>query len=163
MIISEQFIQLVVMVMSGIIVGFVIDSTRLIVVAAPKKSHLRKMAVVLELFVWLALGGTTFYLLFWLKDGAWRIIDPLAQLLGIFLYQTFLQSFFRFIGRMFVLIVLRPILWLARLIVFIIRKVFQVVIGLIIIILRPFVKIYSYLLNTLFKNNRYLKYNKKQE
>jgi len=96
MIVSEQFFQLIVMVLSGIAVGFIIDSVRLIVFSTPKRSSLRKWMMVFELMTWILLGGLTYYLLFWLKDGAWRAYDPLAQIAGIFLYQSFFSNYFTF-------------------------------------------------------------------
>lgn len=93
MIVSEQFYQLIVMVLSGIAVGFIIDSIRLIVFSTPKRSSLRKWMMVVELLTWILLGGLTYYLLFWLKDGAWRAYDPLAQIAGIFVSIIFSNLF----------------------------------------------------------------------
>ena len=163
MIVSEQIVQLLVMVLSGIAVGFIIDSVRLIVFSTPKRSSLRKWMMVLELLTWILLGGLTYYLLFWLKDGAWRAYDPLAQIAGIFLYQTFFQTFLRFVARIIVNITWRPFWFIVRLIIAIIRQILQLFINIGAFVLRPFVKIYSYLSYTLFKKIRYIKYNKRQQ
>lgn len=96
MIVSEQFYQLIVMVLSGIAVGFIIDSIRLIVFSTPKRSSLRKWIMVVELLTWILLGGLTYYLLFWLKDGAWRAYDPLAQIAGIFFVSIIFSNLFTF-------------------------------------------------------------------
>lgn len=96
MIVSEQFYQLIVMVLSGIAVGFIIDSIRLIVFSTPKRSSLRKWMMVVELLTWILLGGLTYYLLFWLKDGAWRAYDPLAQIAGIFFVSIIFSNLFTF-------------------------------------------------------------------
>lgn len=96
MIVSEQFYQLIVMVLSGIAVGFIIDSIRLIVFSTPKRSSLRKWMMVVELITWILLGGLTYYLLFWLKDGAWRAYDPLAQIAGIFFVSIIFSNLFTF-------------------------------------------------------------------
>ncbi|MGY4793479.1 spore cortex biosynthesis protein YabQ [Lysinibacillus sp. FSL K6-0057] len=163
MIVSEQFYQLIVMVLSGIAVGFIIDSIRLIVFSTPKRSSLRKWMMVVELIAWILLGGLTYYLLFWLKDGAWRAYDPLAQIAGIFLYQTFFQTFLRFVARILVNITWRPFWFIVRFIVTVIRQILQLFINIVMFVIRPFVKIYSYLSYTFLKKLRYLKYNKKQQ
>lgn len=163
MIVSEQFFQLLVMVTSGIAVGFIIDSVRILVFSIPKRSRLRKWMMFVELLTWIVLGVLTYYLLFWLKDGAWRAYDPLAQIVGIFLYQLFFQQILRFISRVLVNIVWRPIWFIVRLIFGIIRHILHIIILLGAFIIRPFVKIYSYLVYTFSKKIRYIKYNKKQE
>ena len=163
MIVSEQFYQLIVMVLSGIAVGFIIDSIRLIVFSTPKRSSLRKWMMVVELITWILLGGLTYYLLFWLKDGAWRAYDPLAQIAGIFLYQSFFQTFLRFVARILVNITWRPFWFIVRFIVSVIRLILQFLLNIVMIVIRPFVKIYSYLSYTFLKKLRYLKYNKKQQ
>nr|WP_243456412.1 spore cortex biosynthesis protein YabQ [Lysinibacillus fusiformis] len=151
------------MVLSGIAVGFIIDSIRLIVFSTPKRSSLRKWMMVVELIAWILLGGLTYYLLFWLKDGAWRAYDPLAQIAGIFLYQTFFQTFLRFVARILVNITWRPFWFIVRFIVTVIRQILQLFINIVMFVIRPFVKIYSYLSYTFLKKLRYLKYNKKQQ
>ncbi len=163
MIVSEQFFQLIVMVLSGIAVGFIIDSVRLIVFSTPKRSSLRKWMMVFELLTWILLGGLTYYLLFWLKDGAWRAYDPLAQIAGIFLYQSFFQTILRFIARVLVNITWRPFWFIVRFIVSVIRQILQFLLNIVMFVIRPFVKIYSYLSYTFLKKLRYLKYNKKQQ
>ncbi len=151
------------MVLSGIAVGFIIDSVRLIVFSTPKRSSLRKWMMVFELLTWILLGGLTYYLLFWLKDGAWRAYDPLAQIAGIFLYQSFFQTFLRFVARILVNITWRPFWFIVHLIITVIRHILQLFIHIVMFVLRPFVKIYSYLSYTFLKKLRYLKYNKKQQ
>ncbi|WP_141905720.1 spore cortex biosynthesis protein YabQ [Lysinibacillus sp. Y5S-8] len=163
MIVSEQLYQLIVMVLSGIAVGFIIDSVRLVVFSTPKRSSLRKWMMIVELITWILLGGATYYLLFWLKDGAWRAYDPLAQIAGIFLYQSLFQTFLRFIARIVVNITWRPFWFIVRFIVAVIRQILQLFINIVMFIIRPFVKIYSYLSYTFFKKLRYLKYNRKQQ
>ena len=163
MIVSEQFVQLLVMVLSGIAVGFIIDSVRLIVFSTSKRSSLRRWMMVFELLTWILLGGLTYYLLFWLKDGAWRAYDPLAQIAGIFLYQTFFQTFLRFIAKVLVNIIWRPFWFVVQLIIAIIRQILQILMNIGAFILRPFVKIYSYLSYTFLKKVRFIKYNKRQQ
>lgn len=163
MIVSEQFVQLLVMVVSGIAVAFIIDSVRLIVFSTPKGSSLRKWMMFVELLTWILLGGLTYYLLFWLKDGAWRAYDPLAQIAGIFLYQTFFQTFLRLIARIIVNLTWRPFWFIVRLVFAIIRRILQLFVNVGSFLIRPFVKIYSYLSYTFLKKFRYIKYNKRQQ
>lgn len=163
MIVSEQFFQLLVMITSGVAVGFIIDSVRLVVFSTPKRSRLRKWMMFVELLTWVALGCITYYLLFWLKNGVWRAYDPLAQILGIFLYQLFFQRILRFIARFLVNIIWKPIWFIVRLIIAIIRRILQIIIYIGALLVRPFVKIYSYLVYTFSKKIRYIKYNKRQE
>ncbi|GLC90403.1 spore cortex biosynthesis protein YabQ [Lysinibacillus piscis] len=161
MIVSEQFFQLIVMILSGIAVGFIIDSVRLITFSTSKKSILRKWAIFLEFITWIVLGCLSYYLLFWLKDGAWRAYDPLAQIAGIFLYQAFLQGFFRFVARVIVAITWKPFWWIVRLIFALLQQIIRFFFNIGLLLVRPFVKIYSYLSYTFFKKMRYIKYNKR--
>lgn len=163
MIVSEQFVQLLVMVTSGIAVGFIIDSVRQLVFSTPKRSRLRKWMMFVELLTWIVLGGMTFYLLFWLKNGAWRAYDPLAQIVGIFLYQLFFQRILRFIARVLIIIIWKPIWFVVRLIVAIIRHILSIILFIMAFIIRPFVKIYSYLVYTFSKKFRFIKYNRRQD
>lgn len=163
MIVSEQFFQLLVMVTSGIAVGFIVDSVRLLVFSTPKRSRLGKWMTFLELLTWIVLGVMTYYLLFWLKNGAWRAYDPLAQILGIFLYQLFFQRILRLITRILVNVIWKPIWFIIQLLVAIIRQILRIILFIGTVIIRPFVKIYLYLVYTFSKKIRYLKYNKEQK
>ena len=66
---------------------------------AGKKSLIRKYAVVLEVIGWVFVGCGTFYVLFLVRDGAWRMYDPFAQISGMLLYASFFYRPFRFLGR----------------------------------------------------------------
>ena len=163
MIVSEQFFLLLVMVTSGIAVGFIIDSVRLLVFSTPKRSRIRKWMTILELLTWIVLGVMTYYLLFYFKNGAWRAYDPLAQKLGIFLYQLFFQRILRFIARILINVIWKPIWFIIKLIVAIIRQILRTILLIGTVIIRPFVKIYLYLVYTFSKKSRKLKYNKEQK
>src|SRR5690554_1352108 len=110
MTVNEQFLSIVIMTFSGVLVGAVVDATRIYISALSPKSFLRKFTVPLEILIWALLGAGTFYIIFLIKGGEWRLVDPLSQVLGIFLYESFFQPFFRFLGRMFIIIVINPIL-----------------------------------------------------
>ena len=100
--------------------------------------------MVVELIAWILLGGLTYYLLFWLKDGAWRAYDPLAQIAGIFCIKRF-SNLLRFVARILVNITWRPFWFIVRFIVTVIRQILQLFINIVMFVIRPFVKIYSYL------------------
>ncbi|WP_107839007.1 spore cortex biosynthesis protein YabQ [Metasolibacillus meyeri] len=151
MTISAQLMSAVIMLASGIFVGCVIDSTRAIWSGLPRRKWIQQCTVVLELMVWIVLGFCTFYFLYVTKGGQWRAVDPLFQLAGIFLYDKLLRRFFRFIGRLFVLLFIRPIYW----IVYIISRFFlifwRVVRSIVLFVLTPVTKLYKVALGTRFK------------
>ncbi len=39
-----------------------------------------------EVIGWVVVGCWTFYILFLVRDGAWRMYDPFAQISGMLLY-----------------------------------------------------------------------------
>ena len=84
------------------------------------------------------------------KDGAWRAYDPLAQIAGIFVSIIF-QTFLRFIARILVNITWRPFWFIVRFIITVIRQILQLLINIVMFVIRPFVKIYSYLSYTFLK------------
>ncbi|MCM3389817.1 hypothetical protein M3649_16985 [Ureibacillus chungkukjangi] len=131
------------MALSGLIIGAIIDCTRFSLSALSQKSILKRMGYGVELIVWALLGALTFYILFTIKGGEWRLVDPLAQILGIFLYESVFQRYFRFIGRVFVLLIIKPIIAIIKLIKNIIFHTIRLVIRIILIILLPFRKIYN--------------------
>nr|WP_255731565.1 spore cortex biosynthesis protein YabQ [Solibacillus sp. MA9] len=136
------------MFISGIAVGMVIDGTRIITRQFPIK-FIRDIARYLEALVWVLLAISTFYLLFLIKGGQWRFVDPLAQILGIISYELFFQNIARFIGRLFVNIVIKPIYFIGHVFVVIIRKIIQFVIALCLLIINP---IFKFLKKYLLKN-----------
>lgn len=145
MTVSEQFVSIIIMAASGIAIGAIIDGTRTCLSALSLKSYLRKFAFGLELIVWAVLGITTFYIIFLVKGGEWRLVDPLTQIFGIFLYESLFQPFFRFLGRLFIILIIRPIVALIQFIKFIIAIILRLVISIILILFKPFYKIYNML------------------
>ena len=142
MTINEQVVSILIMIISGLFVGAIVDSTRYLLSTLSPGSFIRKIGYGVELVVWVLLGALTFYILFIVKGGEWRLVDPLSQILGIFLYESVFQRYFRFIGRVFVLLTIKPI-------VAIIKFIYSVIIGLIRLLLRiiailftPFYKLY---------------------
>lgn len=141
MTVNEQFLSIVIMTFSGVLVGAVVDATRIYISALSPKSFLRKFTVPLEILIWALLGAGTFYINFLIKGGEWRLVDPLSQVLGIFLYESFFQPFFRFLGRMFIIIVINPILTIMGLVITVIKGIIKLLTRIIIVILRPFYKL----------------------
>lgn len=65
---SAQLVSIIVMFISGIAVGAVIDGTRTILGQVPSVNF-RKIALLVEWAVWLFLAISTFYLLFLIKGA----------------------------------------------------------------------------------------------
>lgn len=146
MTISAQLMSAVVMVLSGIFVGCVIDCARTIIHTLPKKLWLQKIKPVLEITVWIFLGFCTFYFLYLIKGGQWRAVDPIFQLVGIVSYEIIFARFFRFIGRVFIFIFINPIVLIVRFLFSIVRFLFRFCMNIIKLLLTPFIKLY-YVIN----------------
>ena len=140
---SVQLISTAVMFLAGIMVGAVIDCIRYILLLLPKKSVIYKLSFFIELACWLILGIITFYFLFMLKGGEWRVVDPLAQLAGIIAYDLFFQPIFRFIGRMFTVLTIKPVLFIVTFIFLIVRSVIRVFVRILNFLFRPITKLYK--------------------
>ncbi|SOC26369.1 spore cortex protein YabQ [Ureibacillus xyleni] len=142
MTINEQVVSILIMIISGLFVGAIVDSTRYLLSTLSPGSFLRKIGYGVELIVWVLLGGLTFYILFIVKGGEWRLVDPLAQILGIFLYESVFQRYFRFVGRVFVLLTIRPILAIIKFIYSVIIGTIRLLLRIIMFLFTPFRKIY---------------------
>ncbi|WP_369333525.1 spore cortex biosynthesis protein YabQ [Lysinibacillus antri] len=142
MTINEQVVSILIMTVSGLLIGATVDGTRYLLSTLSPGSFLRKMGYGIELVVWVLLGALTFYILFLVKGGEWRLVDPLAQILGIFLYESIFQPVFRFVGRVFIILIIRPIVAIIKFIIFLITSVIRLILRIITIILIPFYKIY---------------------
>ena len=143
MTINEQVVSILIMALSGLLIGAIIDCTRFSLSALSQKSILKRMGYGVELIVWALLGALTFYILFTIKGGEWRLVDPLAQILGIFLYESVFQPYFRFVGRVFIFLIIKPIIAIIKFIKYIIVSTIRLIIRIILIILLPFRKIYT--------------------
>ena len=140
---SVQLISTAVMFLAGIMVGAVIDCIRYMISLLPKKSVVYKISFLIELICWLILGTITFYFLFMLKGGEWRVVDPLAQIAGIVSYDLFFQRIFRFIGRVFTALVIKPVLFIVTVLFLFVRNVIHLFVRILAILFRPFTKIYK--------------------
>lgn len=128
---------------SGVFVAAVIDCVRVTISAISPKSFVKRFTIGLELFIWALLGMLTFYILYITKGGEWRLVDPIAQISGIFLYESIFQRIFRFLGRIVVIIVFKPILILLNLSISVIGKILLIIIRIIMFILSPLRKIFT--------------------
>lgn len=152
MTVNEQFFSIVIMTVSGIMIGAVIDATRIFFSAISPKSLLRKLSRILEIVVWALLGVISFYIIFLIKGGEWRLVDPLSQILGIFLYESFLQPFFRFLGKVFIVLIIKPIVVIFRLIVKLIKGTIGLLIGIFYVLFRPFYKLFIKFKNPFYRH-----------
>lgn len=131
---SAQLVSIIVMFISGIAVGIVIDMVRVTL----HVWGIHRIAFFLEWVVWLVLGIFTFMLLFFVKGGGWRVVDPMAQILGIFTYELLFQKIFRLIGRVLVNSIIKPFYYVGHLFVHIIRKIITIFVKVIKGLLYPF-------------------------
>lgn len=155
MTVSLQFISLLVMMASGILTAAGVDAVRFLYSHAKPGSLLFRLSNALEVTAWLVLGIGTFYVLFEIRDGAWRIYDPLAQIAGIFLYESIFQRPFRFLGRIIRKLLFKPIWLVIQLFVRIIIWIIQFIQKVLLLFVRPFIRLIE------FKNKTPLK--KKQK
>ncbi|MBD7946254.1 MULTISPECIES: spore cortex biosynthesis protein YabQ [Psychrobacillus] len=161
MTLSLQFYSLLLMIASGILVGAIIEGTRFITEHTPRRSFVFKYRVILEIIVWILMGLATFYILFNVRDGIWRIYDPLAQVFGILLYQLFFQPVFRLAGRIFLRLVVMPIWFIIRIILTILRKIMHLILFIIRFILMPFLILYKKIKQLALQKLPKMSYNKR--
>ncbi|WP_438297212.1 spore cortex biosynthesis protein YabQ [Sporosarcina sp. FA15] len=148
---SVQFLSLLAMIGTGIVAGAFMDMIGTSTAHVGKKSIIRKRAVWLEVIGWVLVGCWTFYILYLVRDGAWRIYDPVAQISGMLLYVTIFYKPFRFFGRILLVLLIRPLLFLVRLIVSIISLVIRFIVKVFAVLFTPFVKIFRIISGKLFK------------
>ena len=139
---SAQLVSMFVMFISGIAVGAVIDCTRILIWQIPLK-WVHQIATFIEWIIWILLGVCTFYLLFLIKGGQWRVVDPLAQIAGIVAYEFIFQRFIRFIGRMIVNILFKPVFYIVHFIVRILRTIIRWLIAGIMLLFSPITKLFK--------------------
>ena len=142
MMMSAQLVSIIVMFISGIFVGAIIDGTRTVLQMVPI-AFIRRITVFLEWLIWLFLGVCTFYFLFLIKGGQWRVVDPLAQIAGIVTYEFIFQNFFRFTGRIMVNILIRPFYKIGHLFVRFIRSIVRIIVSFIVLLNRPLLKFFK--------------------
>ncbi|MGX9132871.1 spore cortex biosynthesis protein YabQ [Rummeliibacillus sp. JY-2-4R] len=137
MTISEQFLSIASLIISGVIGAACIDLVRNLSYYGPPKSLRRKGYIIFEISTWIFLGIGTFLLLMIVRDGEWHFVDFLSQLLGFCIYQLFLQRLFRFAGRVFNRLVIQPIWFIFHLLVTTIRQIIRLIIAIFKILMFP--------------------------
>lgn len=121
--------------------------------ATGKKSIIRKYAVPLEVIGWILIGCASFYVLFVVRDGAWRMYDPVAQICGMLLYASIFHRPFRFFGRILNMLIIKPIVFIIRLVVKIISQLVMLLVKIVRFLLSPFIYLYNKLSKSLFKSD----------
>ena len=161
MTLSLQFFSLLLMVFSGILVGAIIEGTRFVTGSFPRRTFVYKYRVVLEIFTWMVLGLVSFYILFKVRDGVWRIYDPLAQMVGILLYDQLFQPVFRLLGRIFLRLIVQPIWWIIHFIWLVITKIIHLIWVLISFFFKPFHFLFQKTWHLALQKKPNFRYNKK--
>lgn len=141
MTISYQFLSLLAMIASGVATGFLVESFRDITSSIRPKSFLRKYRYILEILLWTTLGLASYVLLFYLRDGNWRIYDPIAQIAGIGCYGLWFRSPLLVVRRIFVRLIIQPVWWVIYHVLLIIQYIIRIIVRIIRIIISPVIKI----------------------
>lgn len=150
---SVQFLSLLAMIGTGIGAGAFMDLIGTGVDATGKTSIIRKYAVPLEVIGWILIGCASFYVLFIVRDGAWRMYDPVAQICGMLLYASVFHRPFRFFGRLLNMLIIKPIWFVIMLVVKIISYIFRLIVRIVKFLLSPFIFLYYKVYNSLFKSD----------
>lgn len=151
---SLQFLSLLTMIGTGIVTAAFIDMIGTGTAHAGKKSLLRRRAAVFEIIGWILAGCWTFYILFLVRDGEWRIYDPFAQMSGILLYASFFHKPFRLFGRFLLVIFIKPLWFIISMLFSVVRYVVLLIYGIIIFLFKPLIKIFRKYYRKAFKNRK---------
>ncbi len=144
---SVQFLSLLAMIGTGVVAGAFMDMIGTGTAHAGKRSFIRRRAAWFDIIGWLLVGCGTFYILFLVRDGAWRIYDPFAQISGMLLYASFFYKPFRLFGRILFALLIKPIWFMAHLIVSIVRQVIRLIVKVVVFLFMPFVKLFKNIIN----------------
>jgi hypothetical protein len=141
MTLSYQFLSLLAMIASGVATGFLVESFRDMAFAFRPQFLIRKYRFFFEILLWAFLGCASYILLFYLRDGAWRIYDPMAQIVGIGCYELWFRRPLLFGRRLFMRLIVRPIWWIISLVVSFIRTIIRIFMRIILIFINPIIKL----------------------
>ena len=153
MTISYQFLSLLAMIVSGVATGFLVESFRDSCQALRPRALLRRYQKVIEIILWLGLGIASFYLLFYLRDGSWRVYDPCAQIAGIILYELWFRRPMLFARRVFMRLIVYPIWWVIQLFIKIIRSIVLLIVKILMFPIRPIIKLLEKIIKLLIEKN----------
>lgn len=148
---SVQFLSLLAMIGTGIGAGAFMDLIGTGIDKVGKKSMIRRYAVLLEVIGWILIGCASFYVLFVVRDGAWRMYDPFAQVSGMLLYASIFHRPFRFFGRIVNMLILKPIVFVIFLVIRIIRTFFRLIVKIVMVLATPFMYVYNKVYSSLFQ------------
>lgn len=148
---SVQLLSLLAMIGTGIGAGAFMDLIGTGIDKVGKKSVIRKYSVLIEVIGWILIGCASFYVLFVVRDGAWRMYDPFAQVSGMLLYASIFHRPFRFFGRIVNMLIIRPIVFIILLVVRIIRALFRLVVRIVMVLATPFIYVYKKVYSSLFQ------------
>lgn len=150
---SVQFLSLLAMIGTGIGAGASMDLIGTGIDTAGKRSIIRKYAVLLEVIGWIIVGCASFYILFLVRDGAWRMYDPVAQICGMLLYASIFHRPFRFFGRLLNMLLIKPVWFVILFIIRVISGIFRLLFKILLFLLKPFFYLYDKIYESLFKNS----------
>lgn len=139
------------MIGTGIAAAAFIDMIGIGTDSAGKTSFIRRHSTFIEVVGWVSAGCWTFFVLYAVRDGAWRIYDPFAQLSGILLYASFFHKPIRFLGRIILRLFLKPIWFIIHVIVSVIRQFIHFLMKVVGLLFAPFITIFRKLYRKRFK------------
>ena len=148
---SVQFLSLLAMIGTGIVAAAFIDMISTGTASAGKKSFIRRHSTTFEVIGWVIAGCWTFSILYAVRDGAWRIYDPFAQLSGILLYASFFHKPIRFLGNIILVLLLKPIWFLGRAVFSVILQIIRFLMKLVELLFAPFIRMFRKLFRKRFK------------
>lgn len=139
---SVQFLSLLAMIGTGIVAAAFIDMIGTGTASAGKTSFIRKYSTLFEVIGWTIAGCWTFFVLYVVRDGGWRIYDPFAQVSGILVYASVFHKPIRFFGRIILVLLVKPLWFVVYAIFSVIRKLFYFIMKAVFLLFKPFVKIF---------------------
>lgn len=158
---SVQFFSLLAMIGTGIAAGVIMDLFCTIKNLFSKRSFIRRRSFWFEIIVWAGIGAGAFWVLLTVRDGAWRMYDPVAQVSGMLLYAAIFHYPFRFAGRWFWLLIIRPVWLLITFIMRVIQRIVRALIVSIMWIISPVLRLGKVIGKSLQKKGKVL-YNREQ-
>lgn len=149
---SVQFLSLLAMIGTGIAAAAFIDMIGTGTASAGKTSFIRRHSTVFEVIGWTIAGCWTFLILYIVRDGGWRIYDPFAQVSGILLYASVFHKPIRFVGRIILILFVKPLWFIISTFFSMIWKLLHFFLKIVFLLFTPFVKLFGKLKGKHFKN-----------
>ena len=149
---SVQFLSLLAMIGTGIAAAAFIDMIGTGTASAGKASFIRRHSTVFEVIGWTIAGCWTFLILYIVRDGGWRIYDPFAQVSGILLYASVFHKPIRFVGRIILILFVKPLWFIISTFFSMIWKLLHFFLKIVFLLFTPFVKLFGKLKGKHFKN-----------